>query len=89
MGVETQEIKFIMILESIDDGALIDDQRVAARCLVQLDIRNAGNEGPDRAGGAGGRGEEIFEIIAVIGQFLDVRRGVQRVSRQTRFVRGK
>ena len=52
-----------MILESVDDGVLVDDERVAARGLVLFDIRQAGDECPDRASGTGAWGKKILKVI--------------------------
>src|SRR5690606_16636187 len=79
-GVAADHVETLVAFQVVDQGVLIGDQRIAGRGLFPRYVRNAGDAGPDGAGGAYRGHVEVLEGPALPGQAVQVRRRVQRVA---------
>ncbi len=89
VGAAAKEVELFIAGEGVDQGVLADHKRIAAGGLAGLHVGDAGDGGPDRAGGAG-----VGRIVAgegdrFTGDGVEVRGWIQRIAEQAGLVAGE
>src|SRR5258708_23640367 len=86
-GAATQEIKFIIAFEIIDDRMLIDSRWITAgRSGGHFHVGNSCNKGPNPPGRSIAGGKTMIEEYSFLAHTIEKRRSIQRVPPHRHFI---